>query len=112
MATPRRRAFLFVLLALAVTGPAALLAGRGAAGAPAVVAHVGAVDPGRHGPSPVAVAPSTARAPLVVVAPRSSLATYLDLAIRVAALVLAWHLQRAENGPPPRGRTVVGRRRS
>ena len=112
MATPRRRALVFALLAVAVTGPVALLASRGAGAARPVPAAVGPLGPLPGAALAQALPAPSAPRPVVVVAQPSSLATYLDLAIRVAALALAWHCQRAENGPPPRGRTVVGRRRS
>lgn len=102
MSSNRRRA-VFALLAFAVLGiaPVAGLfySDRQAAQAALADPELGAsVDP-----SPSSTVPgSGSAAPVVVVTTAQGWARYLDLAIRILALVLAWLMERRENGESAR----------
>lgn len=100
----RRRALLFGFLAVAVVGlkPLADLTRDDAADAAAAAAALG--NSPAPGTSAVA-APDPSRGPPVVVLARSEDWTkYLDLVIKLLALVLAWFTQRQENQAPGKSR--------
>ncbi len=98
LSTTRRRVLLFVLLAVAVGGLAPLTDLLDGDGTAATAAAASTIGPGSGNPESPTAAPAPTAAPVIVVARTESLVKYLDLVIRLLTLLVAWFLERKENG--------------
>ena len=105
--TSRRRALLAVALVVAVVGPVALVSELASDGTAVPLASCSAAA-AELTKSPPADGGSATAAPVVVIARTETVTKYLDLAIRILALLLAWFLERTENGDhAPKGSAAV-----